>query len=62
MDLFPCLSNYSHDISIGITMVCPGFMDTEMPTKNMGVDGSPVGSNDGDINMHMHLCVCMYNI
>lgn len=31
---------------IGVTTVCPGFMDTEMPQKNMGVDGKPVAEHD----------------
>ena len=33
--------------SVGVTMVCPGFMDTDMPKKNLTVDGKPVGQQDG---------------
>eukprot|EP00042_Codosiga_hollandica_P034889 m.251479 g.251479 ORF g.251479 m.251479 type:complete len:288 (+) comp54513_c0_seq7:95-958(+) len=31
---------------VGVTVVCPGFMDTDMPKKNMSADGSPVASHD----------------
>ena len=31
---------------IGVTMVCPGFMATEMPSKNLGADGRPVAHTD----------------
>ena len=31
---------------IGVTMVCPGFMATEMPSKNLGADGKPVAHTD----------------
>eukprot|EP00054_Salpingoeca_dolichothecata_P018198 m.111447 g.111447 ORF g.111447 m.111447 type:complete len:279 (+) comp22780_c0_seq1:85-921(+) len=32
---------------VKVTMAMPGFMDTDMPAKNLDVNGKPVGHQDG---------------
>lgn len=36
--------------TVGVTMVCPGFMDTDMPKKNLSPDGKPVGDSGGALS------------
>lgn len=31
---------------VNVTAVCPGFVDTDMPKKNLSADGTPVGLSD----------------